>query len=75
MTETELRALVRQAIAFHLGARTDAPRAQAPLVPVQVSRPHVSHAMFTLPAEPGGSCVIEPAVPCNHCGFCKSYGH
>ena len=19
--------------------------------------------------------VIEPAVACNHCGFCKSYGH
>ena len=22
-----------------------------------------------------GMCVIEPAVRCNHCGFCQSYGH
>lgn len=22
-----------------------------------------------------GMCVIEPRVPCNHCGFCQSYGH
>jgi hypothetical protein len=22
-----------------------------------------------------GACVIEPAVRCNHCGFCQSYGH
>lgn len=21
------------------------------------------------------SCVIEPAVPCTHCGYCRSYGH
>lgn len=22
-----------------------------------------------------GMCVIEPAVRCNHCGFCQSYGY
>jgi len=22
-----------------------------------------------------GPCLIEPAVTCNHCGYCKSYGH
>lgn len=22
-----------------------------------------------------GECVIEPAVPCDHCGFCKTHGH
>ena len=21
-----------------------------------------------------GSCVIEPSVPCTHCGYCRSYG-
>jgi hypothetical protein len=21
------------------------------------------------------SCLIEPAVQCNHCGFCKCHGH
>jgi hypothetical protein len=20
-------------------------------------------------------CLIEPAVHCNHCGFCKCHGH
>jgi hypothetical protein len=20
-------------------------------------------------------CLIEPAVRCNHCGFCKCHGH
>jgi hypothetical protein len=32
--------------------------------------------MFTLaPGDPEGRCLIEPAVACNHCGYCKSYGH
>ena len=22
-----------------------------------------------------GACLIEPAVRCNHCGYCQSYGH
>jgi len=22
-----------------------------------------------------GSCLIEPSVHCNHCGYCLSYGH
>ena len=22
-----------------------------------------------------GACVIEPAVPCTHCGYCRSFGH
>jgi len=35
---------------------------------------HLSHAKFALPPL-GESCIIEPAVACNHCGFCKSYGH
>jgi len=72
MTEQELRALVRQAVAFHVGGR-QAPAARE--VPAALYRQHSSHAMFTLPAEPGDACVIEPATSCNHCGFCKSYGH
>ena len=36
-----------------------------------------SHVLFALPngTDVGGSCIIEPAVLCNHCGYCKSYGH
>ena len=26
-------------------------------------------------ADTDGPCLIEPAVMCNHCGYCKSYGH
>ena len=38
---------------------------------------HASFARFVLQAEgdDGGPCVIEPTVRCNHCGYCRSYGH
>jgi hypothetical protein len=35
---------------------------------------HASHFRYTLP-ESGGPCLIEPAVRCNHCGYCQSHGH
>ena len=35
---------------------------------------HVSHHRYALP-EAGGPCLIEPTVPCNHCGYCQSHGH
>ena len=73
MTEQELRMLVRDAIARHSGqAAGPAP----PAVPAFV-RFHASHGMFTVPAgaDTDGPCIIEPAVMCNHCGYCKSYGH
>ena len=74
MTEQELRALVRDAIAkAGIGGARGA--AQAPL---RANPPagHSSHALFTLPpGDPDGRCLIEPGVACNHCGYCKSYGH
>jgi hypothetical protein len=82
MTEQELRALVREAIARTSAAaagrsedrqlRTAGPAGTgAPL-----TTGHSSHAMFTLaPGDPEGRCLIEPGVACNHCGYCKSYGH
>jgi hypothetical protein len=73
MNEQELRALVREAIARHgAGASHLAPRPAPAFFHL-----HASHGMFTLPAgaETGGPCLIEPAVMCNHCGYCKSYGH
>ena len=37
---------------------------------------HVSHLLFPLVrGDDDGACLIEPAVRCNHCGFCLSYGH
>ena len=72
MNERELRDLIRAAVERHLGA---APAA----APVASGRPiamtHVSHGLYlTLPSG-GDACLIEPAVPCNHCGFCQSHGH
>ena len=75
MTEQELRALIRDAIAKAgvggAGGRSEErhPRPAPPIV-------HSSHALFTLgPGDPEGRCIIEPGVACNHCGYCKSYGH
>ncbi len=77
MTEQELRVLVREAIARHLegqGAAAGSAAASAFVPVASVVHAHLSHAKFALPAL-GESCIIEPAVACNHCGFCKSYGH
>jgi hypothetical protein len=75
MTEQELRALIRDAIAkAGVGAPGTGPAKAGPHVPGSTA--HSSHALFTLPpGDPEGRCVIEPGVACNHCGYCKSYGH
>ena len=74
MTEQELRALIRDAIAKHAGARVADPEAARTTSAWQ----HPSHAMIALPVgadSDDGVCIIEPAVACNHCGYCKSLGH
>ena len=75
MTEDDLRALVRQAVARHLSAAgADADAATGPNLPAPGVHP--SFGRYLLPREPGdgGACLIEPAVKCNHCGFCLSHG-
>jgi hypothetical protein len=74
MTENELRTLVREAIARHLGAPPIGGGPAAIPVPL---REHASHALCDVPAgaDAGGPCLIEPSVMCTHCGYCKSYGH
>jgi hypothetical protein len=80
MDEQQLRALVRAAIARHLGPQSAAPPApaattQAPPAaaatgaPIAVARFHVARAQGEV------ECVIEPSVTCNHCGHCLCYGH
>lgn len=79
MTEQELRALVREAIARHAastgGGSTDASRLGGSSF--ATVRLHSSHAIFPIAAgaDGDGVCIIEPAVSCNHCGYCKSLGH
>ena len=78
MTDAELRALVRDAVARHLGRGT-APDPGRPIPTEPVHAPaaarHASHAQYLTVINIGDSCVIEPSVECNHCGYCKSHGH
>jgi hypothetical protein len=76
MTEPELRALVREVIARHARQSVASPEGESAFG-MRQTREHASHAMFVLPvgSDADGPCLIEPAVMCNHCGYCKSYGH
>jgi len=77
MTEAELRALVRDVIDRHLSERgpvTPEDGRSAAVSPARLAvRAHASHGQFAFPTPE--ACVIEPSVPCTHCGYCKSYGH
>jgi hypothetical protein len=77
MNESELRALVRDAIARHTAGQGGAAAARKASGLFDRLEPHASHGMFKLAtgAEADGPCLIEPAVQCNHCGYCKSLGH
>ena len=79
MTDQDLRALVREAIRLH-GVRQGGQipsGAGSPAFAMPLPQQHASHTMFVLPtgSDADGPCIIEPAVLCNHCGYCKSYGH
>jgi hypothetical protein len=90
MDEHQVRLLVRQAIARHMGgAPVPAPppapvrSAASPVAAAAAAEPRsaagasaVSFAKFHL-VRPAGEteCVIEPTVTCNHCGHCLCYGH
>lgn len=79
MTDEELRALVRDAVARHVAAATP--------VPTPGTVPGVGTGTTPVPLHPGferyalsrgddgdGACLIEPKVRCNHCGYCQSHG-
>ena len=78
MTDDEIRSLIRAAIGKHMGAqanvesgfiRTDAAPPQPPLLSISFGR-------YPLPrAEDDTMCIIEPAVNCNHCGYCQCHWH
>jgi len=82
VTDQELRALVRDAVARHLGRPAAAPPV-AHLTGAFGSRPaaapaasaHPSLAMYLTLVNDGDACLIEPAVACSHCGYCKTHGH
>jgi len=71
MTEQDLREMIRTSIARQLGS---SPGEGEPIA--RASRSHPSHVVLPLASgDAEGACLIEPAVRCNHCGFCQSYGH
>ncbi len=74
VSEQELRAMVRDAIARQAGSPASA---AAPSPGQDACRLHASHGLLPLASggDTDGACLIEPAVRCNHCGFCQSYGH
>lgn len=63
--------MIRDSIARHAGAPRVAPD------PASAFSAHASHLRFPLArgADDDGACIIEPAVRCNHCGYCQSLGH
>lgn len=74
VSEAELRAMIRNAIARHAGER---PQLDEPDPAVAFARAHASHLRLPLSRgdDADGACLIEPSVRCNHCGYCLSYGH
>ena len=70
VSDSELREMVRDAIARH--GREDLRTAAEP-----AARAHASHVLLPLArgGDGDGACLIEPTVPCNHCGYCLSFGH
>jgi hypothetical protein len=85
MTDDELRGLIRAAIHKHMGSASDVPAGAGTIrlpdatLPVpQSGSPaiSISFGQYRLERAAGDtSCLIEPAVQCNHCGFCKCHGH
>jgi hypothetical protein len=92
VNDEQLRALVRAAVARHLGRgdscesgsgreparETAVGRDAAAVIDSSGSRSatrHASHHLYFTLVNAGDACVIEPSVPCDHCGYCKSHGH
>jgi hypothetical protein len=72
LSEQELREMVRTAI-----AKTAPPAMPAPAEARVSAHVHASHGLLALVGggDSEGRCLIEPAVPCTHCGYCQSLGH
>jgi hypothetical protein len=77
MNDQELREMVRASIARHLGASAGQAGREPSEMPGARAGAHASHALLPLArgGDMDGACLIEPAVRCNHCGYCLSYGH
>ena len=70
MNEQHVRAVVRDVVARHLATGD----LTAPFPPATTTL-HASHGQYLMLVNDTDACLIEPAVLCNHCGYCKSHGH
>jgi hypothetical protein len=90
VNDDELRALIRDAVARHVGGSppsSPAPRRPGLAAPESGRGPRSlrleprafaadpSHYQYLALVNVGEACVIEPDVTCNHCGYCRSHGH
>ena len=77
MNDDEIRALIRVAIEKHLGTAAPAVGSDPSVFLARGQTPTpLSFARYPLPrAEDDTQCLIEPAVRCNHCGYCECHGH
>jgi hypothetical protein len=83
MNDEELRLLIREAIQRHMRqpAAMGQPgtirlKADTTLIPESPLPVAISFGQYRLERAAGDTtCLIEPAVQCNHCGFCKCHGH
>ena len=71
VSDQDLRQLVRDAIARH----TQAPALSEGRAVARTESNGSFGRFLTLAPTEDGQCIIEPAVRCNHCGYCQSYGH
>ena len=75
ISEQELRAMIRTAIASQAVGDPGAPQAAASADASPIRPLHASHGQFFVTGSTDGACVIEPDHRCDHCGYCKSLGH
>jgi hypothetical protein len=72
VNEDALRTLVRETIA-RLDGRSAQPAESDPARLINLAA-HPSRYQYNL-TPTDGPCLIEPAVQCNHCGYCQAHGH
>jgi hypothetical protein len=81
VTDDEIRGLVRLAIQKHLSAPARPQTVELRRTPAEAASGReggsaISFGRYALPrAEDDTMCLIEPAVKCNHCGYCQCHGH
>jgi hypothetical protein len=77
VNDDEVRTLVREAIQRHLGTGSPSlARSPASLVEAGSAVQSLSFSRYKVQrVGDDGMCLIEPAVRCNHCGYCECHGH